>query len=385
MTAKRFSEQPDRPLILVIDDDPVIRRLIRFSMERDGYEVTEAVNGQEGLEVYQRRIPDIILLDFMMPVMNGVEFCHQLKLLQHQIPLKQKLLSPSSSLTLIETDRFNRQQYQFPDVDLSKDLSIYRESEELLSTIARTPILIITALEDDNSVTQAFEAGATDFITKPINWSILRQRVRHLINQAKLYQRLEATNIQLQKLAALDPLTQLANRRVFDLVFERQWRLMIRNQTPLSIIFTDIDYFKNYNDTYGHQAGDHCLFEVAQAIAAQVRRPMDLIARYGGEEIIIILPDTPPHGAQLIAANILDGVRSLAIPHAKSTAADHVTVSLGVVSLQPDHQSSPEELLAIADEALYEAKAQGRNQMIFKAIPPAQLPDKWQHNRSQQD
>ncbi|ANV85399.1 diguanylate cyclase response regulator [Picosynechococcus sp. PCC 7003] len=351
MTADSASMQDDQPLILVIDDDPISRRLIRFWMEKEGYVVAEAVNGQEGLEVFQKTMPDIILLDFMMPVMDGLAFCKAFRELQAK-----------AGIALLKTTE-TQPQYSVPPY---RELTAYLQAEELLTKIARTPILMITAREDDESVTQAFAAGATDFITKPIHWTILRQRVRHLIYQAKLYQRLEATNVQLQRLAALDPLTQLANRRVFDLVLERQWRLMLRNQIPLSLIFIDVDFFKNYNDTYGHQAGDHCLFEVAQAIASQIQRPTDLVARYGGEEMIVILPDTPGEGAQLVGERIIAQIQSLAMPHCASPVAPIVTVSLGIASMEPGCVASPEKFVALADGALYEAKARGRNQMVAK-------------------
>ncbi|AMA10343.1 GGDEF domain-containing response regulator [Picosynechococcus sp. PCC 73109] len=351
MTADSASMQDDQPLILVIDDDPISRRLIRFWMEKEGYAVAEATNGQEGLEIFQKTMPDIILLDFMMPVMDGLEFCNAFRQLQ-----------ASTEISPAKNTEFSQETFL-----LRHELVAYQQAEDLLTKIARTPILMITAREDDESVTKAFTAGATDFITKPIHWTILRQRVRHLIYQAKLYQRLEATNVQLQRLAALDPLTQLANRRVFDLVLERQWRLMLRNQIPLSIIFIDVDFFKNYNDTYGHQAGDHCLFEVAQAIASQVKRPTDLVSRYGGEEIIVILPDTPGVGAQLLGENIIEQVRSLQIPHQSSLVAPIVTVSLGIASIEPGCvTTNPEKFVALADVALYEAKARGRNQMAAK-------------------
>ncbi|BAW95117.1 two-component response regulator/ GGDEF domain protein [[Synechococcus] sp. NIES-970] len=357
MTAESSSKQLDQPLILIIDDDPISRRLIRFWMEKEGYAVAEAVNGQEGLAVFQKTMPDIILLDFMMPVMDGLEFCEAFRHLE-TVPKQTSLENENLESTEAPQSRLSYQQ----------ELVAYQQAEDLLGKIARTPILMITAREDDESVTQAFEAGATDFITKPIHWAILRQRVRHLIYQAKLYQRLEATNVQLQRLAALDPLTQLANRRVFDLVLERQWRLMLRKQIPLSIIFIDVDFFKNYNDTYGHQAGDHCLFEVAQAIASQVQRPTDLVARYGGEEMIVILPDTASEGAQCLGERIIEQVRSLGIPHRTSLASPVVTVSLGVASAEPGFASTPEKFVEIADQALYEAKAQGRNQMVAKVL-----------------
>lgn len=355
MIPEELFEIQKKTLILVIDDDPIMRRLIRFSMEKDGYEVTEAGNGQEGLDVFWQQVPDIVLLDFMMPVMNGLDFCRQLKSMAAQ---QNELLKSQETPGDLKEEGYS-----------TLAMVAHEPSEQLLSSMMRTPILMITALDDDESVTQAFEAGATDFITKPINWAILRQRVRHLIQQARLYQRLEVVNEQLQRLAAIDPLTQLANRRVFDLVFERQWRLMLRNQSPLSLIFADIDYFKNYNDTYGHQAGDHCLFEVAQAIAAQVKRPTDLVARYGGEEIIVVLPDTQIADASMLAQNIQEGVRSLKIPHKNSAVAPYVTVSLGVASVSEPYQSqNRERLLAIADEALYEAKANGRNTMVTKML-----------------
>lgn len=361
MTAESPSTQPEQPSILVIDDDPISRRLIRFWMEKEGYAVAEAVDGQEGLKMFQKTMPDIILLDFMMPVMNGLEFCKAFRELQAK-----------TGIALLTTTETQPQHSVSP----YRELATYLQVEELLTKIARTPILMITAREDDESVTKAFEAGATDFITKPIHWTILRQRVRHLIYQAKLYQRLEATNVQLQRLAALDPLTQLANRRVFDLVLERQWWLMLRNQIPLSVIFIDVDFFKKYNDTYGHQAGDHCLFEVAQAIATQIQRPTDLVARYGGEEMIVILPDTPGEGAQLVGERIIAQIQSLAIPHSASPVAPIVTVSLGVASVEPGYPISPEEFVAIADQALYEAKAQGRNCLVAKALRLDSRPDK---------
>ncbi|OKH13156.1 diguanylate cyclase domain-containing protein [[Limnothrix rosea] IAM M-220] len=351
---------PNKHLILIVDDDPIIRRLIRFAMEKEGYEVVEAANGEAGLELFWQRIPDIVLLDFMMPVMNGIEFCQKLQ--QVKTPTVSNASVRHHSLKSSHNDASVLNSAYFFAEDLD-------QPDQLFNTISRTPILMITGLEDPHSVTQAFDAGATDFITKPINWAILKQRVKHLLNQAKLYQRLEATNEQLQRLAAIDPLTQLANRRVFDLVFKRQWRLMLRHQTPFSLIFADIDYFKRFNDLYGHQAGDHCLFEVAQAIAAQVRRPTDLVARYGGEEIIVLLPETNYQGAEIIADKIQNSVRSLQIPHEKSEVSPYVTVSLGVASIEkPAHHQTISHFLEVADQALYEAKARGRNCTVGKLV-----------------
>lgn len=367
MTAEQLSNLSQQPLILVIDDDPIMRRLIRLAMEQETYGVIEASNGKEGLDVYLQRMPDIILLDLMMPVMNGLEFCQQLQV------LFAERLSQRPSRGQGQEEKLDGDHGLMMQPSMSIPLLVDEQRDFSFSTMIHSPILMITALEDSDSVNRAFDLGVTDFITKPIHWAILKQRVKLLINQTKLYQRLEAVNEQLQCLAAVDPLTQLANRRVFDLVLERQWRLMVRHKTPLSLIFVDIDYFKNYNDFYGHQAGDHCLFEVARAIASQIKRPTDLVARYGGEEMIVVLPETAYRGAKLIANRIQDAVRGLQIPHLNSAAKPFVTVSLGVAVMeQPATGLNCADLLTIADRALYEAKAQGRNCIVSKLVTPEQ-------------
>ena len=164
-----------------------------------------------------------------------------------------------------------------------------------------TPILIITSLDDEDSVNRAFALGATDYVTKPIHWPILRQRVHRLIQQAQLNRQLEGRNQQLTRLVSLDSLTQISNRRHFDLHLEQMWRQMLREQHWLSVALCDIDFFKQYNDTYGHLAGDRCLQQVAAALNYWSRRPLDLVARYGGEEFGIVLPATPLPGALYLA------------------------------------------------------------------------------------
>lgn len=182
---------------------------------------------------------------------------------------------------------------------------------------------------------------------------------------------LQTANQQLQCLASLDGLTQIANRRRFDEYLYQEWQRGTRETTPLSLILCDIDYFKLYNDTYGHQAGDACLQQVAGAISSVVKRPADLVARYGGEEFVVILPNTNASGAVYAAEAIHKLVQELKVSHAQSSVSEYVTLSVGVSSTVPTQEFLPKALIAVADEALYEAKAQGRNRVIVKAFTPS--------------
>lgn len=175
---------------------------------------------------------------------------------------------------------------------------------------------------------------------------------------------LQKANEQLSRLANLDGLTQVANRRRFDDYLKNEWQRHLRQQQPLSLILMDIDYFKPYNDTYGHQEGDNCLIRVAQKISNVVQRPTDLFARYGGEEFAIILPETSPHGALIVAESVKKAIDKLQIPHVKSGVSQYVTLSMGVANIIPTPQLTPENLITQADEALYQAKNEGRNRVI---------------------
>jgi diguanylate cyclase (GGDEF)-like protein len=298
------------PLILVADDDKTMRLSVRQAMEQDGYQVIEAIDGNTCLAVFERSRPDVVLLDAIMPAIDGFTCCRRI---------------------------------------------------QEMSGIRRTPVLMITGLEDQDSVDQAFSVGAVDYITKPIHWGVLRQRVRRLIQQVRLYQQLETANHELQRLAAIDGLTQVPNRRRFDEYLQQEWQRMLREQLPLSLILCDIDCFKLYNDTYGHQAGDDCLRQVAQVIQNSAKRAIDLPARYGGEEFAVVLPNTDQEGAILVAQDIQSGVKQLGIAHAASKVCDTVTVSLGVSNTIPSVITSPELLINAADKALYQAKAEGRD------------------------
>jgi diguanylate cyclase (GGDEF)-like protein/PAS domain S-box-containing protein len=180
---------------------------------------------------------------------------------------------------------------------------------------------------------------------------------------------LKQMNQELQCLATSDGLTRVANRRKFDEFLRLEWRRVKREQGPIALIICDIDYFKLFNDTYGHQAGDDCLRTVAQAISQTVNRPNDLVARYGGEEFAVILSNTSAQGAIHVAENIRKNVQDLRIAHTGSQACQYVTTSCGVASMVPSEALLPDILIAFADIALYAAKEQGRNRVAFQEVP----------------
>lgn len=173
-------------------------------------------------------------------------------------------------------------------------------------------------------------------------------------------------NRQLERLILVDGLTDIANRRHFDEFLEKEWLRNMRDNKPVSLIMGDIDFFKNYNDTYGHQAGDNCLKQVAAILNNFAKRPGDLAARYGGEEFAIILSGTDIKQAGVLAENINKKLKERRIPHSDSQAADYVTLSFGVASIIPKYGTKPYNLIKAADKALYKAKNSGRNQVILQ-------------------
>ncbi len=185
--------------------------------------------------------------------------------------------------------------------------------------------------------------------------------------------RLQRANEELQRLATLDGLTQVANRRYFDDRLQQEWRRMLRDRSPLCLILCDVDYFKRYNDHYGHQAGDDCLRQVAQTIHDTVHRAADLVARYGGEEFAIILPNTSVDGGHQVAEAVRQAVQALHIHHATSPVASSVTLSMGIASIIPTLDTAISDLLLSADQALYEAKRQGRNRSVYQELAECQL------------
>ncbi|QXE26469.1 diguanylate cyclase with PAS/PAC and GAF sensors [Richelia sinica FACHB-800] len=193
----------------------------------------------------------------------------------------------------------------------------------------------------------------------------LANQVAIAIHQSQLYQQVQTANQELERLANLDGLTQIANRRRFDEHIHCEWMRLRRDKSPISLILFDVDFFKMYNDTYGHQAGDDCLQQIADAVKNLVRRAGDLVARYGGEEFAVILSRTDSQGAIYIAKTIQNTVHRLAIPHSKSKVSNYVTVSLGAATMIPNLNLLPENLINAADTALYIAKQQGRDRFFI--------------------
>ncbi|MEP6545259.1 diguanylate cyclase [Microcoleus vaginatus GB1-A2] len=183
------------------------------------------------------------------------------------------------------------------------------------------------------------------------------------IEQSQLYRQLAIANQKLQQLATTDGLTGIANRRQFDRVLRLEWRRLAREELPLSLIMFDIDFFKLYNEFYGHLGGDDCLRQVAGAIARSTNRAGDLAARYGGEEFAVVLPNTSAEGANAVARKICDAIASLKLPHARSSIGPYVTLSCGSATAIPSAQESPDTLIRSADSALFQAKTEGKNRI----------------------
>ncbi|PZU96843.1 MAG: diguanylate cyclase response regulator [Leptolyngbya sp.] len=310
----------DSAVILVADDDPFIRHMLTRYLEREGYQVVEAPHGEAALNLYFYHLPDLVLLDALMPVVDGFEVCRRL---------------------------------------------------QGLTQGNMAPVLMITGLEDEKSVNQAFEIGVVDYVTKPINWAVLRQRVRRLILQHRLEIQLREANYQLQQLTLIDSLTQVANRRRFDEYLLQEWGRGVRENLPLSLVICDIDHFKDYNDYYGHQAGDRCLQEVAKTLNQCISRPADIVTRYGGEEFAVILPNTTLEGATVISQRLVTAIQQRGLLHHTAPRAI-VTISCGVANVLPRADYLPSDLVFTADQALYQAKAQGRNQyQAIYVMPPS--------------
>ncbi|MFA5682961.1 MAG: PleD family two-component system response regulator [Lysobacteraceae bacterium] len=304
------------PKILVVDDDRMMRMQARHLLGKEGYRVIEAETGEEALQRFEETMPDLVLLDGVMPDMDGFECCRRL----HDLPGAESV-----------------------------------------------PVLMITGLDDRSSIDRAFAAGAEDFVTKPVHWDVLRHRLRRAIERSRLLDRLEQANRELERLATVDALTGLANRRQFDLVLAREWRRGARNERPLSLLLCDVDHFKQFNDAYGHLEGDRCLQRISERLAELARRSGDLAARYGGEEFALVLPETDQAGAAEMSEHILAEVRGLDQAHPSSTSG-RVTLSIGVASVIPQAELSVTRLMAAADEALYEAKHAGRDTYRIRSL-----------------
>ena len=303
------ASQNPRAKILIVDDQPVNIRVL-YELFRSDYDVCMATSGEQALAVCASQMPDLVLLDVMMPGMDGHAVCRQLK------------------------------------------------SDPLTSAI---PVIFITGQNDEAEEVMALALGAADFITKPINAVAVMARVKTQVALKQQGDQLRATALQ-------DSLTRIGNRRKFDTDLQIYWRQCSRDKIPLSLILIDVDFFKKYNDHYGHILGDACLVSVAQALQHAIQRPFDSLARYGGEEFACLLPNTDLVGATAIAQSMQVQVRNLNIEHIGSTTAPVVTISLGVAMLIPAADIAPGQLIERADQQLYAAKTAGCGQVSSAAL-----------------
>jgi diguanylate cyclase (GGDEF)-like protein len=293
-----------RATVLIVDDQPTNIHALASLLKAD-YRILTATRGEKALELSQgEQAPDLILLDIVMPDMDGYETCRRLK-----------------------------------DNETTRSI----------------PVIFVTALDHDKDEEQGLNLGASDYISKPFNPAIVRARVRNQVN-------LKLKTDMLEKISLQDGLTEIPNRRYFDQKLAEEWARSSRNDQSLALLMVDIDQFKPFNDHYGHGAGDECLRRVAQALRRVPTRATDLVARYGGEEFVVLLPETDTRGAQHVAQAMLEAVRSLEVTHDYSDVAPHVTISIGGAIQSRQHpKPSAEDLKKAADTALYQAKTNGRN------------------------
>ncbi len=293
-----------RPRLLVVDDQPINIQALYQTFASD-HQVMMATSGEQALILCKTQQPDIVLLDVMMPGMDGHEVCRRLK-------------ADSST----------------------RDI----------------PVIFVTAHTNEVAETFGLELGAVDFISKPINPKIVRARV-------KTHLTMKAQADVLRQWVYIDGLTGVHNRRYFDERLAAEWGRSSRGNGAFSVVLLDVDFFKRYNDHYGHQKGDDCLRQIATVLKTGLRRPTDLIARYGGEEFVCLLPETPISGALKVAEKLRQRVLDAQIAHVDSAVAPVVTVSLGVSNNRTGLIRSPADLLGEADACLYKAKEGGRDRV----------------------
>ncbi|MGB4430748.1 MAG: diguanylate cyclase [Limnochordia bacterium] len=294
-----------RQRILIVEDVKLNAQILVNAL-KDTYDLRVAHNGVEALAMVREEMPDLILLDIIMPEMDGYEVCARLQ------------SDPNT-----------------------RDI----------------PILFLTALEGDQNEAYGIELGAMDYIRKPFNVSIVKAKIRNHL-ELKRYKDI------LKRDSRIDGLTRIPNRRRFDEAYVEERDRVRRTKTPLAVLMIDLDRFKLYNDAYGHLQGDDVLRLVAQTLYHALHRPGDLVARWGGEEFGVLLPQTYLEGAVTVAERLRKAVWELEIPHESSPVAKVLTVSIGVAASKAGQPWSYDMLLQWADEAVYRAKAEGRNKVV---------------------
>ncbi|MBE8717303.1 diguanylate cyclase [Cellvibrio polysaccharolyticus] len=303
--------------ILLVEDSATLRHAMSQYISAAGHTPVLARSGEEALQMLEDTGIDMVIMDVEMPGLNGFETTRLIRewLGEHWIP-----------------------------------------------------IIFVTGLNDDENYREGIEAGGDDYLIKPVSSIIIQAKIRAMERITSMRDQLNRLNQELEALSQLDSLTHVFNRRTFTEKARQQWLISARQQLPLGALMIDVDHFKLYNDHYGHPAGDSCLIKVTEAIKSCLQRPADLLGRYGGEEFIVVLPDTDRNGMTTVANAIVEKVQSLQLEHLVSPTLPVVTVSIGGSSCERTAGFSLEQLIRSADKALYQAKRSGRNQNIISEI-----------------
>jgi len=316
------------PIVLLVDEQKLVHKgVAKMLATAPDIELHHCYDGTKAVEAAEHLGPTVILQDIIMPDINGLDL-----------------------------------------------LDEYRKH----AAIAEVPVVMLSGTSAVETKAEAFLRGADDYLVKMPHPIELIARIRHhslayiyrlereaaLKSLEKERQKLASLNLELERLSSLDGLTGIANRRYFDTDFSREWQRAMRETEPISLIMVDVDYFKLFNDHYGHQAGDDCLKRVAHALESALQRPTDMVARYGGEEFVALLPGTHSRGGLQVAEGMRKAVEALQVAHAGSPAYARVTVSLGLATVVPMLKREPAALIKAADDALYAAKREGRNRVI---------------------
>ncbi len=352
----------DRWKVIIADDEPDVHRATQIALGNLIFEgkpvfFISAYSGEECKRLIDIH-PDaaLVLLDVVMETNDAglrlVKYIRE-ELDNHQIRIVLRTGNPGEAPE--------------DSIILNYDINDYKLKVELTRQNLLTTMLaslrayrdIITIENQKIKLAQALEKLQESQIQLEEYAFTLEKKI------AERTSALETANLQLYRLATMDGLTQVANRRCFDEYWLQQWTLLQAERQPLSLILMDVDYFKNYNDCYGHLAGDECLRQVAQGISKLLMRPQDLVARYGGEEFVVILPHTPIAGAKKVAEGIICIIYALNLVHAESQVSDRITLSIGVACVVPNADLSWEVPISLADKALYQAKQEGRNRIVL--------------------
>ena len=344
--------------VLIIDDEPDVHRATQLALNHFKFEAKpltffsaySMATGKQLIAAHPETA--FILLDVVMETNDaGLQLVHYIReeLKNWQVRIILRTGHPGEA----------------PEeaVILNYDINDYKLKVELTrQRLLTTTIAALRSYRDLITIEQQKEKLVDTLACLQQTQSQLEEYTRTL--EMKVTERtaaLEEANKELHQLATLDGLTLVANRRRFDEYWQQQWQFLMQQQQPLGLILADIDYFKNYNDHYGHQQGDECLWKIAQTIAYTLNRPTDLLARYGGEEFVAVLPYTSIDGACKVAEIIIAEIHQLCLPHAHSLVSDRVTLSLGITCLVPQADRSWKQPITFADQALYQAKQEGRN------------------------